>query len=240
MKSSILAGLLMGLLGLGLGHPSLYGQGYRGRHPFDFNSFNLGMQIGTAYNTYNLKQQINVVDQGIRLKEIDRVVPRPGLSLAMIANFRLDKKGFINFRFIPGFSLEQRNLEFVFEGSNQADSLVSKKIEASYFNFPFLMQVTTAYHQAVRLYLVGGMQVGINPGSNKKVQDDRNLLKVAKGDMGLVFAIGMNLYGDRIKLSPEIRYTLGILNIYEPENTNHSAAISHLSNQGLTFCINLE
>ena len=214
-------------------------QTYKSRHPFDFKSFNLGFLMGLNYNAYNLKEQINVLDEGILLKQIE-VIPRPGLSLGMITNFNLHKN--ISFRFIPTISLEQRNFNYHFATNNEAvDSLGDvRKIEASYLNLPFLFQFKSNYYEKTRLYVLSGMQLGINLASNKRVRDDPSLLKITTQDVSLVFGVGMNLYGDRIKLSPEIRYSLGLFNIYEPGFTSHSAAISRLSSQVLMLVINFE
>ncbi len=217
----------------------LQGQSYQARHPFDFRNFNLGFLMGLNYNSYNLKEQINIVDQGVLLKQIE-VIPRPGLSLGMITNFNLHRN--ISFRFIPTISLEQRNFNYYFATQNEAiDSLGAiRKIEASYLNLPFMFQFKSNYYNKTRLYVLSGAQLGINLASNKKVRDDPSLLKITTQDVSLVFGVGMNLYGDRIKLSPEIRYSLGLFNIYEPENTSHAAAISRLSSQVITLIFNFE
>lgn len=217
----------------------LQAQSYKSRHPFDFKSFNLGFLMALNYNAYNLKEQINVVDNGIRLKHIE-VVPRPGLSLGMITNFNLHKN--ISFRFIPTISLEQRNFDYHFATRNEAiDSLGEvRKIEASYLNLPFLFQFKSNYYKNTRMYVLSGMQLGLNLASNKKVRDDPTLLKITTQDVSAVFGFGMNLYGDRIKLSPEIRYSVGLFNIYEPGYTTHSAAISRLSSQVLMLIVNFE
>lgn len=214
-------------------------QTYKSKHPFDFKNFNLGFLMALNYNSYNLKEQINVVEDGIRLKHIE-VIPRPGLSLGMITNFNLHRN--ISFRFIPTISLEQRNFDYNFATNNEAvDSLGEpRKIEASYLNLPFLFQFKSNYYKETRMYVLGGMQLGLNLASNRKVRDDPTLLKITTQDVSLVFGFGMNLYGDRIKLSPEIRYSLGLFDIYEPGFTTHSAAISRLSSQVLMLIVNFE
>lgn len=218
---------------------SLVAQTY-GKHPFDSKKFHLGFQMGLNWNGYNLKEQINVREDGVLLREID-VIPRWGMSFGMITNFNL--KDYAALRIVPGISLEQRDFSFYFEDSSEPlDTVdaVNRRIESAYFNLPVMMQWRTKYWNRSRLYVLTGAQIGFNLQSDKKVLDDPNRLKINTEDISLVVGIGWNLYGDRLKLSPEIRYSFGLFDIYQPLHTTHSTAISHLYSQVLTFSINFE
>lgn len=217
-------------------------QNYLNGHPFDLKKFNLGFLIGLNYNRYNLKDQVNITDErDPRILRRIELVPQPGLTLGMITNFNLLKS--ISLRFIPAISLEQRNFNFFFEGATENSPILEeRKIEASYLNLPLLLQFKSKYRNAMRLYLLTGPQLGFNLASNKKVRDDPTLLKIKSQDLSIVFGIGLNIYGDRIKLSPELRYSAGLTNIYvdDPEITTHSGAIAQLFSQVLTLNVNFE
>ncbi|MEM6262077.1 MAG: porin family protein [Bacteroidota bacterium] len=216
---------------------SVYGQGYGNAHPHDFKPFNLGFLMGFNYNMYNLKSQSNVVDDNIFLERI-RVIERPGITLGMITNLNLQDN--VALRFIPQVSLEQRDFEYKFRGGEGRDSIGMRKIEASYLNLPILFQFKTKYYRRYRVYVLLGGQVGLNLASAKRVRDDPNLLKIQSQDYSIVVGTGMMLYGDRLKVSPELRYSFGLTNIYVPEFTSHAAAISQLFSQVLTLNINFE
>ncbi|MEL6588827.1 MAG: porin family protein [Bacteroidota bacterium] len=209
---------------------------YYGRHPWDAKFFNLGFTMGLNYNRVNLKEQIDICERGSCLNRIEPI-PRMGLSMGIISNFNLHEH--VQFRFIPTVSLEQRDFDYQFQGADQ-DSIIQRKIEASYLNLPMLFMIRARYWKRSRFYVVTGPQIGINFGSNKKVVDDLNLLKITTMDYSLVFGCGLNLYGDRIKLSPELRYSMGLRNIYVPEFTSHATAISLLYNQQLSLIVNFE
>ncbi|MDP5172237.1 MAG: PorT family protein [Bacteroidia bacterium] len=228
--------LLLLLFGLvSSGHTQTYG-----KHPFDSKKFHLGFQMGLNWNGYNLKEQIRIYESGVWLDEVT-VIPRWGMSFAMISNFNI--KDYLAIRIIPGISLEQRDFNFYFEDSyGPVDTVgpIARNIEAAYLNVPVLFQWRTKYWNRSRLYVLTGAQIGINLQSDKKVIDDPNKLKINTQDLSLVIGTGLNLYGDRLKLSPEIRYSFGLTNIYQPENTTHAAAISALFSQVLTLSINFE
>lgn len=218
---------------------SLLAQTY-GRHPFDSKTFNLGFQMGMNWNGYNLKNMVRVYDRGVWLDQIE-VIPRWGLSFGMISHFNLHDN--IALRIVPTISLEQRDFNFFFEdGTEPIDSVapVLRKVEAAYFNVPVLVQWRSKYWQRTRMYVLTGGQIGWNLQSNKKVIDDNNLLKINTQDLSLVVGFGWNLYGDRLKLSPEIRYSFGLFNIFEPEHTTHAGAIGELYSQVLTISVNFE
>lgn len=211
-----------------------------GKHPFDSKKFHLGFQMGLNWNGYNLKEQIQVYDQGVLLDGIE-VIPRWGMSFGMITNFNL--KDYAALRIVPGISLEQRDFNYNFiDAVEPVDSVapINRRIEAAYFNLPVMMQWRTKYWERQRLYVLTGAQIGLNLQSDKQVLDDPNRLKINTQDMSLVIGLGWNLYGDRLKLSPEIRYSFGLFDIYEPTNTTHAEAISLLYSQVLTFSINFE
>ncbi|MEO0897297.1 MAG: porin family protein [Bacteroidota bacterium] len=213
---------------------TLHGQNYRNGHPFDFKRFNLGFLMGFTYNSYNLKEQVNIVENGVTLNRID-MVPRPGLNLGMISNVKINNQ--LAFRFIPQISIEQRDFLYYFEDQPEPET---RKIEAAYLDMPAMLQIKTAFFKRTRVYVLAGANMGVNLSGNKRVEDDPTLLKINNTNYTLAFGFGINLYGDRVKLSPEIVYKLGLGDIFVPEFTTHALAISRLSSQVIAINFNFE
>lgn len=213
--------------------PAASAQNY-GKHPFDFKTFNLGFLMGLTYNSYNLKEQVNVVENGVTLSSIT-LQNRPGLNLGMITNLNLSNR--LSLRFIPTISLEQRDFLYRFQGVPEPEI---RKIEAAYLDMPVMFQIKGPYYKRTRFYVLTGGKFAINLMSNERVQNDDKLLKIKREDFGLTFGFGVNLYGDRIKLSPEILYKVGLTNIYVPEATTHANAIERLSSQVIAINVNFE
>lgn len=219
---------------------STFGQGYGRSHPFDFKEFNLGFLMSLTVNSYNLKQQVNILDeldgQPVMLRNIT-MQNQPGLKLGLITNYNLTRQ--LSLRFIPAVSLEQRDFTFNFE---EEDGVVpvNRAVNTSYLDLPLFLQIKTKYYKRYRIYLLTGPQLSINFSNNKKVQNDPNLLKIESQDIAWTVGWGMQLYGDRLKLSPEIRYSMGLTNIFVPEFTSHARAITQLFTQQLVICVNFE
>lgn len=231
--------LVRGLLGLLLlTAVDVSAQTFRNGHPFDAKRFNLGFLMGFTYNSYNVKEQVDITDvlngQELYLERIE-LLSKPGLNLGMIANLNLNKR--FSLRMIPTISLEQRDFAFEFRGEDAPDI---RKVEAAYLNTPLLLQIKTGYYKSSRVYVLAGGQWGYNLVSDRRVRDDPSLIKINRQDIALVFGFGITLYGDRLKLSPEIVYKMGLVDIYEPGNTSHSAAISSMMSQVISLNINFE
>lgn len=163
----------------------------------------------------------------------------PGITLGMITNLNINNN--IDFRFIPAISLQQRDFNFVFTSSQRGvDSVATRTVEAAFLDLPFMMKFKSDFYRNYRVYVLGGFKVSYNLVSDKRAEDDPDLLKIDNQNFSLEFGAGIDIYADRVKLSPEIRYSLGLLNIYEPKFTNFSDAIRSISTQTITLLFNFE
>ena len=230
--------LLLCLIGLSLS--GLQAQRYGRKHPKDFKDFNLGFQLGMHYASYNFTQQLNIKDEvgfGFERKTLNRIemLDGPGLVIGMILNYNLSNQ--ISIRGLPAVSLEQRDFDYYF-----AEDLrpTRRRVTTAYGQLPILIQYKTPYYQKYRFYFLAGPQFNIQPSNSKKVQDNQDLLKTESYDYGITLGFGMQLYGDRIKLSPEVKLFVGLKDIFVRENTSHADAINNMASQLLTISFNFE
>lgn len=210
------------------------------RHPFDQKKFNFGFQMGINYNDYKFKQSSGVwakTDPNT-LEYLDNIVmkAKPGFTLGMITNLNLHNN--LNIRFIPAISLEQRDFTYYITKPNSR--IENRHVEAAILDLPLLAQIKSDYYKRYRLYVLAGPELSVNFQSNKKILDDPTQLKVEKTTFNLVTGVGFNLYGERIKLSPELRYSVGLTNDYVPLNTTFPTAVGSLFRQVVTFHILFE
>ena len=208
---------------------------YKYRHPFDFRRYNLGFEMGLNYNSYLVKDYVNVWDEGILLDYI-QIKNSPGMNLGMIINMNLHDN--LNIRSIPAISLEEREFKYYF--SLPVPDTQIRRVESAIFDFPVLLQFKSNLYERQRIYFITGPQYSLNVQSSAKLSDDPSLIKVKAHTLNWVFGFGMNLYGERIKLSPEFKYTIGLTNEYVPRNTSHANAIFYLYRQVLTLNILFE
>lgn len=210
-------------------------------HYFDTRDFNLGFTMGLNYGGYDMTSQINQVDSKTgRLLYSVELVRKPGIYLGLITNMKIANN--VDLRFQPSVSLEERDFRFHFDPTTTFDgeSLVVKKIEASNLNLPILIKFKSNYYKNTRVYVMFGIQPSFNLSSTKKVRNDPELLKAERNDLSYVASFGVDLYGEKLKLSPELRFTRGLRNLYVEDNTVFPKAISDLFSQLLVLNINFE
>jgi hypothetical protein len=196
--------------------------------------------MGLAMASYDMTSQINQADPSTgRVVQQVRLINKPGIYLGLITNLKLADHWDV--RFMPSVSLEERDFDFYFDTTttNQAP-VVRKKIESSNLNLPFTIKFKSDFYKNTRVWVQFGIQPSFNLASSKKVRNDPELLKTQSFDNSIVASVGIDLYGEKLKLSPELRFSRGLTNIYVPDRTRYPRAISDLFSQLLCFNINFE
>ncbi|MEN3040699.1 MAG: porin family protein [Bacteroidia bacterium] len=201
---------------------------------YDLRSFNLGFNIGANYSQVKIYYtSLQYSDSNASGPSMVRVEGVPGINLGLIMNKKLHK--YFDLRMIPSVSLQQRNILFELR-----DTILRRRLEASYLYIPLLLKYKSQFYKGYRVYVIGGGQVGINLASDKRVRDNPELLRTERVDYQWIAGIGMDLYLDRVKLSPELTYSLGMRNIYDPTGTRFGYVIRSLYMQTITFNLHFE
>ena len=209
-------------------------------HYFDQRKFNLGFTMGLAVASYDMSTQINQRDQSTgRVVSQVSLIAKPGIYLGLITNLKLADHW--DLRFMPSISLEERDFLFYFDSTTtKLEPVVRKKIESSNLNMPFSIKFKGDFYKNTRVWLQFGIQPTFNLASSKKVRNDPELLKTQNFDTAVLASVGIDLYGEKLKLSPELRFTRGLTNLYVPTRTRYPGAILDLFSQLLCFNINFE
>jgi hypothetical protein len=201
---------------------------------WDLKKYNLGFMMGLNFSDMVTKTSLPYLDTDINqtLYSI-QVESKTGISLGIITNIKIADN--FDFRFIPTVAIQQRNYVYQLK-----DSISERKLEAAYLDLPFLVRVKSNFYNNKRVYVISGFKMSSNLVSDKKVRNNPSILKTNPIDFSLEMGVGIDLYGERVKVCPELRYSLGLINIYNPENTHFGEAIHRLSSQLLTLVINFE
>ncbi len=209
-------------------------------HYFDYRPFNLGFTMGLCVASYDMTSQINQYDYSTgRVLNRVELVSKPGIYLGLITNVKLASHWDV--RFMPSVSLEERDFIFYLDSTRtNTEPIVRKKIESSNLNLPFTIKFKSDYYKNTRVFVQFGIQPSFNLASSKKVRNDPDLLKTQNFDTAILASVGIDLYGEKLKLSPELRFTRGLTNLYVPDRTRFPQAISDLFSQLLVLNINFE
>lgn len=205
---------------------------------YDLRWFNLGFLAGANFS--NMKIQYgNATAARFQAGSVRNVSisTTPGVVLGMITNFKLGK--YIDFRITPGVSLEQRNFEYTFVNSEGGDSIVERKLEAAFGEVPIWFRFKSQLYRNYRVYVQVGGKWAYNFISDARAENDPDLIKIGRQNFSLEFAFGIDIYGDRVKLAPEVRYSLGLNNLYSPSQRDQNSATGNAINGLTTSTISL-
>lgn len=171
-----------------------------GMNTMDFQVFNTGKPIG---------------ENGETLRA-DVVNLRPGLNIGIVSSYRLRPN--LHLRFLPGISFGQRDLVYYAENypDDEKEKIESNplQIKSTFLEFPLMIKYSALRMHNAKPYLVGGFNARYDLA--KDVQDGL-LLKSLDGYME--FGAGFDFYMTFFRLSVELKASIGLANMLNPEGT---------------------
>ncbi|MEL7002628.1 MAG: porin family protein [Bacteroidota bacterium] len=196
---------------------------------YDNRFLSYGFLIGLHTSTYQLKYSQEFVDD---LDSVYSISPRfsPGFSLGFIVNFRASD--FLDVRLLPTVAFYEHELEYQFLDEPTQTELV----ETTVVEFPVLLKYKSERRGNTRMYMVGGIKPGIEASGKNDIQEgsDDNL-NINQFNLSLDIGFGIDIYYPLFKFSPEIRFSRGITNMLEPNNSPLSAGIDRLNTNTITL-----
>jgi hypothetical protein len=121
-----------------------------------------------------------------------------------------------------------------------ANGPTSIKSEATLIELPLLFKYRSIRFNNTRMYWVGGASYNFRT----KSQDEANIeeLVTTGKDFSLEMGMGFEIYFKYFKFAPEIRFSHGLNNIYQAENTNplFRDAISSIRRRSITIYLNFQ
>ena len=134
--------------------------------------------------------------------------PSPGFHIQVVSNYRLGE--YFDFRFLPGVSFGQRNLNFF-----KNDTLIpngSQKLESNFLEFPFLIKYKSKRLNNFRPYIITGVNFRYDLAKTLS-EDDGIFIALKKFDVCYEAGAGIDCYMPFFKLSIELKLSYGFLNV---------------------------
>lgn len=155
----------------------------------------------------------------------------PGYSIGIISNLRLNN--YMDLRFIPTFSATVRRLYVDMDNPFTGDRGIKKyKVESSFVQLPFELKYKSERINNHRWYIFGGIQYNIDLASKEKVEDD-TIFKIARNSAEVTVGVGIDVYFEYFKFSPQIKGAFGVNNLLVEDGTLPVQGIDQL----LSRCI---
>ncbi len=174
------------------------------RKPLDF-----GFSIGLNYIDLRTRTLPNLSTE---LPGYYRVYSEtsPGYSIRIISKLRLGDHW--DLRFSPGYAFTVRTLRFdILNQFTLQRELVERQIESSFLEFPLYLKFRADRIGNYRMYLLAGPKYNLDLASDEDVEDDR-VFKLKANEINYDLGIGVDIYFEFFKFSPQIIYSFGITN----------------------------
>lgn len=104
---------------------------------------------------------------------------------------------------------------------------------------PFVLKYKSSRRGNNRMYMFGGFKTSVEVGGKKKARTSTQLTTKSV-DYSIEYGIGVDIYYELFKLSPEIRFSYGLKNLFVADDNLYSENISELSTFTTTFFLYFE
>lgn len=159
-----------------------------------------------------------------------------GFSLGLIANVRL--ADYLDLRLLPEVVFYENRMEY--NTVSGAQTRIDRQlIESTFVEFPILLKYKSVRRGNSRMYLVGGIEPGIE-ATGKKDEAEGEKLSIKGSNLSLQLGFGMDIYFPLFKFSPEIRFSRGLVNALSSESNRYSQPIDRLVTNTVTLYLLFE
>ncbi len=207
----------------------------------DTKRFRLGFSLGSNIMDLNVKHTELIQDDKIYYADVKNITP--GYAVGLITDFRLHR--YLNIRCTPTLLIGERNLQFRTLDINT--KIVEDDKVVHLFSLPMDVPIYLRYsaerYGNAKPYIQLGVGTYFDLGRDELTDVTLNLSDVyASG------AIGCEFHFKYFKLSPEIRFNAGTINVLTPKkptpenvsNLVYTNAISSILSRVLVFSLNIE
>jgi hypothetical protein len=162
-----------------------------------------------------------------------------GFGVGFVARYRITDN--LEIRTTPSLTFTDRTLVYQYINSTTA---VNKQVNASLAEFPLSLKIKSDRIVDFRAYLLGGVKYSY--GISKTAAQDPNLSPLdrvvvsQRGYASYEVGIGMDIYFEYFKFSPEFKISNSLGNVLTPNNDPYSKPLEKLMLHSLVFTIYFE
>ena len=194
----------------------------RNNPEFDQRKISYGFMIGLHTSAYEVKYSDNFVTQNFDTVHSVQGSFSTGFSLGFLINMRLHE--FLDLRIMPKAGFYNHKLTYYFTNYTTKTQL----IETTMVELPILLKYKSMRRGNVRMYMVGGFTPGIE-ASGKNDQSTTGSLDIKRFNLSLDAGIGFDFYFPLFKLSQEIRFSRGIVDMLGSEPSVYREPLKYIN-----------
>ena len=103
--------------------------------------------------------------------------------------------------------------EFSLEYKYLSGDVFSDTRAATLVELPILVKYKSQRRKNLRMYIISGLKPGIEVGAKNKDEAGKDILGLKAYDISFELGFGADIFFELFKLSPEIRYSRGLINM---------------------------
>jgi hypothetical protein len=212
----------------------------QGNLPYiDDKPFHFGFSLGFTSMDFGIIPSLIDIDGEKYSADVSDLVP--GFSVGIISDLRLNR--YLNLRVNPTLNLADRQITYTSDRNITQKTLKITSIPAC---LPVYLKYSSERYKNFRPYLLGGGGVYLDLG-----RDKTKPLLLKPFDVYTEFGVGCDIYFSFFKLSPELKFAVGLNNMLTPLSERDSGlisvsdqfyttALSSLTSRMLTLSFNFE
>lgn len=157
-----------------------------------------------------------------------------GFRMGLVANLYLNDHW--DLRTTPSVSLYDRVLQYKFASGSGRRELR----EATWIELPILLKYKSKRRMNSRMYMIGGMTLGTETNVRRRSQPGSERLNTKSYDITLDYGFGFEKFLAYTKFSPEVRFSHGLVNLFQGGDIPTSTNLRRLTTHTVTFYMMFE
>jgi len=171
-------------------------------------------------------------------------IENTGFHLGPVSNFRLGN--YLDLRFLIDLSFGQRDMQY--RQLNMIDSVTSDgiitktmQIESIFIECPLLLKYKAKRIGNYRPYVIAGLNPRYDLSARKEIkEEEKPKIKLKSTDFYVETGIGLDYYFPYFKFSTELKYSFGMLDVLQKDNTPYTSTIKKLNSRVVMLSFHFE
>jgi len=195
----------------------------RNNPEFDRRKISYGFMIGLHTSAYEIKYSDQFVTQSFDTVHSVQGSFSSGFSLGFLVNLRLHEM--LDLRIMPKAGFYDHKLTYYFTDNTSRQQLV----ETTMVEFPVLLKYKSMRRGNVRMYMVGGFTPAVEASGKNDTESTTESISINRFNLSLDAGLGFDFYFPLFKLSQEIRFSRGIVNVLGSESTVYNEPLQYVN-----------
>jgi len=189
---------------------------------YDTKKLNYGFILGGHYDSFLIshpKGYSSATDLQLR------GAGGSGYTLGFVVNYHVND--ILDLRLLPSVGFYERMIKYNDFSDPDLTEEVTELFESTFLELPILLKFKSIRRKNTRFYFVAGIKPSIEVGANKdKIKS--TVLVTQTRDLSIELGLGNDSYFPFFKFSPELRFSLGLLNMIDRDNVSPSIYVKRM------------